>query len=115
MSAIIPVYNSQDTIKLAIRSIQNQEMENIEIILVNDKADANTTKTTEEIKKEDPRTSITHNDKRTSSLHSRCTGASAAKGKYITSADNDDTFSDKDVFEVSHDETEEEKHEIAPP
>ena len=39
ISAIIPVYNSQETIKLAIRSIQNQDMKNIEIILVNDLAD----------------------------------------------------------------------------
>ena len=112
MSAIIPVYNSQDTIKLAIRSIQNQEMENMEIILVNDKADANTTKILEEIKKEDPRISIIYNDKRMSSLYSRCIGVLAAKGKYITFVDHDDMFCDKDVFEVLYDETEEEKYDI---
>ena len=112
ITAIIPVYNSQDTIKLAIRSIQNQEMENIEIILVNDFADSNTTKIIEEMKKEDPRISIIYNEKRMSALYSRCIGVLAAKGKYIAFVDNDDMFCDKDVFEVLYDETEEEKYDI---
>ena len=34
ISAIVPVYNSQKTIKSALRSIQNQNMIDIEIILI---------------------------------------------------------------------------------
>ena len=35
VSVIIPLYNSQNTIKQAIKSIQNQKMIDIEIVLVN--------------------------------------------------------------------------------
>ena len=36
ISVVIPVFNCEKTIKSAVRSIQNQNMTNIEIILVND-------------------------------------------------------------------------------
>jgi len=36
ISVIIPVFNCQNTIKAAVRSIQNQNMADVEIILVND-------------------------------------------------------------------------------
>ena len=36
ISVVIPVYNCQNTIKFAVRSIQNQDMADIEIMLVND-------------------------------------------------------------------------------
>ena len=36
ISTVIPVYNCEKTIKAAVRSIQNQDMADIEIILVND-------------------------------------------------------------------------------
>ena len=112
ISAIIPVYNSQETIKLAIRSIQNQDMKNIEIILVNDLADNNTTKIIEDLKKEDPRIKIIYNEKKLATLHSRCIGILAAKGRYIIFVDSDDMFCDKDVFDILYDETEAEKYEI---
>ena len=112
ISAIIPVYNSQETIKLAIRSIQNQDMKNIEIILVNDLADSNTTKIIEDLKKKDPRIKIIYNEKKLATLHSRCIGILAAKGRYIIFVDSDDMFCDKDVFDILYDETEAEKYEI---
>ena len=42
ISVIIPIYNSQNTIKHSIRSIQKQNMKDIEIILVNDNSNDNT-------------------------------------------------------------------------
>ena len=48
ISAVIPVYNCQDMIKAAIRSIQNQDMSKIEIILVNDLSKDNSSKIIEE-------------------------------------------------------------------
>ena len=36
VTAIIPLYNSKKIILRSIRSIQNQDMKNIEIILVDD-------------------------------------------------------------------------------
>ena len=87
-------------------------MKNIEIILVNDLADNNTTKIIEDLKKEDPRIKIIYNEKKLATLHSRCIGILAAKGRYIIFVDSDDMFCDKDVFDILYDETEAEKYEI---
>jgi len=42
ISAIIPLYNCEKTIKAAVRSIQNQNLTDIEIILINDNSKDNT-------------------------------------------------------------------------
>ena len=44
ISVVIPAYKCQDVIKGVIRSIQNQKLTNIEIILVNDFSPDNTEK-----------------------------------------------------------------------
>ena len=111
-SVVIPVYNSQNTIKRTIRSIQNQNMLNIEIILVNDLPSDNTTKIIEEIQKEDPRIKIIYNQKNMGTLYSRCIGALEARGKYITQIDNDDIFSNKYIFNIIYNETENEYFDI---
>ena len=112
ISAIIPVYNSQNTIKRTIRSIQNQKMLNIEIILVNDLPSDNTTKIIEEMQKEDSRIKIIYNQKNMGTLYSRCIGALEARGKYLTTIDNDDLFSNRDIFNIIYYETENEYFDI---
>ena len=111
-SVVIPVYNSQNTIKRTIRSIQNQKMLNIEIILVNDLPSDNTTKIIEEMQKEDSRIKIIYNQKNMGTLYSRCIGALEARGKYITQIDNDDIFSNKYIFNIIYNETENEYFDI---
>ena len=46
VSVIIPIYNAQDTLKVAINSVINQTIrfENIELILVDDKSTDNSRK-----------------------------------------------------------------------
>ena len=63
VTAIIPVYNSKDIILRSIRSIQNQDMKDIEIILVDDFSTDNTTLYIENLKKEDSRIKIIKNKK----------------------------------------------------
>ncbi len=58
ISAIIPAYNCENTIKAAVRSIQNQNMSEIEIVLVNDNSKDNTFKIIQELSEEDPRIKI---------------------------------------------------------
>ena len=111
-SIIIPVYNSENYIRRAIRSIQNQNMLNLEIILVNDLPSDNTTKIIEEMKKEDPRIKIIYNQKNMGILYSRSIGAIEARGKYITTIDNDDLFINKDIFNIIYNETENEYFDI---
>ena len=63
ISAIVPVYNSQKTIKSALRSIQNQNMIDIEIILINDNSKDNSLEIIENIQKKDPRIIVINNKK----------------------------------------------------
>jgi len=98
ITVVIPVYNCEKTITRAIRSIQNQNITDVEIILVNDLSKDNSSYVIEQLIKEDPRIKLIYNQKNMGTLYSRCIGSLSAKGKYIFPLDNDDIFLDKDVF-----------------
>jgi len=74
VTIIIPLYNTGKRIKLIIRSIQNQNIEDIEIILVNDFSKDNTLEIIEKLKEEDPRITIINNSKNMGVLYSRSVG-----------------------------------------
>ena len=112
LTVIVPIYNSEPYIKKCIRSIQNQSMLDIEIILVNDVSTDNTLKIIEELQKEDPRIELINNEKNFGILYSRCIGVLNAKGKYIVPLDHDDFFFDKDVFKFIYEEAEETNFDI---
>ena len=112
ISVIIPVYNSEKVIKATIRSIQNQNMTDIEIILVNDCPTDNTTKIIENMQIEDPRIKIIYNNKSMGTLYSRSIGVLEAKGKYITCLDDDDLFIDKYLYDIIYNETDNEYFDI---
>ena len=98
VSAIIPVYNSKNYINRCIKSIQNQNLSNIEIILVNDFSTDDTLNYTLSLQEEDPRIKIINNKKNMGILYSRSVGALSAKGKYIFPIDNDDMFLGEELF-----------------
>ena len=102
ISSIIPIYNCEKTIKSAIRSIQNQNLSDIEIILVNDFSKDNSLKIIENLKKEDKRIIIINNKKNMGTLYSRCIGSLMSKGEYIFALDNDDMFFYEDIFDFVH-------------
>ena len=106
ITAIIPVYNSQQAIKSVIRSIQNQKMEEIEIILINDFSTDNSSKIIEEMQKEDPRIKIINNKKNMGILYSRCIGVLKGEGKYIINLNNNDFFLDNYIFDLTYFEAE---------
>ena len=58
ISAIITLFNSEKTIKTAIRSIQNQNEKDIEIIIIEDCSNDNSLREIEKLKKEDSRIKI---------------------------------------------------------
>ena len=64
ISLIIPMYNEEKNEKKVIRSIQNQNLQEIEIVCVNDNSNDNTLKILEELQKEDPRITILTNKKK---------------------------------------------------
>ena len=98
VTAVIPVYNSKNYINRCIKSIQNQNMSNIEIILVNDFSTDDTLNYTLSLQEEDPRIKIINNKKNMGILYSRSVGALSAKGKYIFPIDNDDMFLGEELF-----------------
>ena len=100
VSAVIPVYNSKQYIPRAIKSVQNQNFTELEIILVNDYSTDDTLSIILEIQREDQRIKIINNKKNMGILYSRCIGVLASKSKYIFPLDNDDMFLDKDVFQT---------------
>ena len=98
ISVVIPVYNCEKTIKRAIRSIQNQNFSDFEIILVNDLSNDNSLEIINNLRKNDPRIKIFNNHKNMGTLYTRSIGALYSNGKYIFPLDNDDMFLEKDVF-----------------
>ena len=108
----MPVYNDEKYIKKAVRSIQNQNMDDIEIILVNDFSSKNTLSYIEELQKDDPRIKIINNKKNMGTLYSRSIGALYAKGKYIFPLDSDDMFLDYDVFNTIYNAAKEDDYDI---
>jgi len=100
ISAVIPLYNSRNYILRAIRSIQNQNILNLEIVIVNDCSTDDSLSVVEKIQEKDARIKIVKNKKNMGILYSRSIGALSAKGKYIFPLDNDDLFLDEDVFET---------------
>ena len=112
ISIIVPIYNSYKTIKAAIRSIQNQKMKDIEIILINDHSKDNSTKIVKEMKEEDKRIKLLNNNKNMGILYSRCRGVLEAKGKYILTLDQDDMFFNEDLFDIVYEEAEKGNYDI---
>ena len=106
ISMIIPVYNKANDLYYSIRSVQNQKMKQIEIILVNDASTDDTLKAIEKLKEEDPRIKIINNEKNRRILYSKSIGALYANGKYILQLDQDDMFMSDNVFYRLYDEAE---------
>ena len=100
ISVVIPVYNSQEFIDRSIKSIQNQNILNLEIILVNDYSKDETLPFIENKQIEDPRIKIINNKKNMGILYSRSIGALSSKGEYIFPLDHDDMFLNNDIFET---------------
>ena len=98
ISVIIPVYNSEKTIYSSICSIQNQNYNNFEIILIDDFSNDNSSKIIKYLSEKDERIKIISNHKNMGSLYSRNIGVLMSKGRYIFGLDNDDLFFLNDIF-----------------
>ena len=106
ITAIIPLYNAKKYLFYSLRSIQNQKMKEIEIILVDDCSKDNTSKIIEEYMKEDERIRLIKNEKSRKILYSKSIGALNARGKYIMELDQDDLFIEDDIFDILYYEAE---------
>jgi len=100
ISIVIPCYNCKKFILRAIRSIQNQNFSNFEIVISNDGSTEDTLVFIEQLQKEENRIRIINNKINMGLLYTRCIGTLASKGKYIFPMDSDDMILDKDVFSI---------------
>ena len=112
ISVIIPIHNREKTIKRAVRSIQNQNLDLIEIILVNDCSIDNSINIIKELNKEDLRIKVIDNKKHMGTLYSRTIGTLISKGEYIFPLDSDDMYLSEDVFKVVYKEAYEKNIDI---
>ena len=89
VSIIIPVYNSESTLKRCIESVINQTYKNIEILIINDGSKDKSLNIMNEYKNKDERI-IVINQKNKGLSGARNTGINNATGDYITFIDSDD-------------------------
>jgi glycosyltransferase involved in cell wall biosynthesis len=106
ITAVIILHNSEKTIKTSIRSVQNQNISDIEIILVDDCSSDKSLKIINNMAEKDSRVKIIRNKKNRGSLYSRSIGTLNSKGRYIMALDSDDIFSNEFLFYKCYKESE---------
>ena len=92
ISVFIPVYNGEEYILTAIRSIQNQNFEEYEILIIDDKSKDNSLEIIYKEAEKDPRIRILKNKKNYGTLYTKSKGIKNSKGIYFLLLDQDDCF-----------------------
>ena len=106
ISVIISVYNREKFINSTLRSVQNQKMKDIEIIIVDDCSTDNSVNYIKEAQKIDPRIILLRNEKNMGSLYTKSKGIKNSKGKYVYTLDSDDMIAIDDYLTVLYEECE---------
>ena len=106
ISVTIPIYNGGKYLYYSLRSIQNQNMKDIEIILIDDCSTDDSASIIEKYMREDPRIKFIQNKKNRKVLYSKSIAALNSNGKYIFQFDHDDILIREDVLEMMYNEAE---------
>lgn len=97
VSIIVPIYNTEQYLDRCVKSLVNQTLKDIEIILVDDESPDNAPRMCDEYAKEDPRIRVIH--KKNGGLgFARNSGLEIATGEYIGFVDSDD-YVETNMFE----------------
>ena len=102
ISVILPSYNKENDIMKSIRSVQNQSLKNIEIIIVDDCSTDNSSKYFKYLIKTDPRIRLFTHLKNMSVWRSRIDGLLYSRGKYVIFFDIGDLYEDNYVLEDAY-------------
>lgn len=105
VSVIIPVYNTEEFVEDAVRSVMNQTLQEIEIIIINDGSTDNSQTILDKLATEDNRISIYKQQNEGLSI-TRNRGLSLAIGKYVYFMDSDD-FLESDALNYCYKRCEE--------
>ena len=98
ISVVVPSYNKKDILLKSVRSIQNQNFKNIEIIIVNDCSNDNSTEVFNYLLKTDPRIRIFHHMTNLGVWRTRLDGIFYSRGQYIILFDAGDLYEDNYVL-----------------
>ena len=90
VSIIIPMYNREKTIKMAVESILEQTCQDFELIIVDDCSTDNTDEVVASIK--DERIRYLKNERNSGAAVSRNRALREAKGRWIAFLDSDDLW-----------------------
>lgn len=90
VSVIMPVYNAEQYIKLAVESILNQTYRKFEFIIVDDASTDSTSKILKDFKKKDSRITLIRNKENLGVTKSLNKAVAKASGKYTIRMDADD-------------------------
>ena len=102
ISVIAVSFNKEQIIMKSIRSIQNQSLKNIEIIIVNDCSTDNSKNILKNLLDNDPRIRVFTHLKNLGLWRSRLDGFLYSRAKYIIHFDVDDQYTDNYVLEDSY-------------
>ena len=112
ISIVITIFNGEGFIRTALRSIQNQNFRDIEIIIVDDYSMDESVKLIKELMKEDQRIILIQNDANRGPLYTKSKGVLNAKGKYVMTLDVDDLYANQNVFSILYEKSEKENLDI---
>ena len=100
------MYNRDEYINSTIKSVQNQRMKDLEIIIVDDFSVDDSIKYVEEAQKSDSRIILIKNKKKMGTLFCKSIGVLYSKAKYILPLDSDDMICFENYTQVLYDESE---------
>ena len=91
VSVIVPVYNTEKYLRRCLDSLVNQTLDDIEIIIIDDKSPDNSALIIDEYKKKyDNKIKVIHNKINKGIGYNRNIGIKKSSGKYIMFIDSDD-------------------------
>ena len=91
ITVIMPAFNEEDFIEIAIKSVIDQDFKNLELLVIDDGSTDDTAKIVKRLKNEDSRIKLLENQGKGVSS-ARNTGIENANGNFICFLDGDDTF-----------------------
>ena len=97
LSVIVPLYNQEKYIEQCIKSIQNQKIEGLNIIVVDDGATDNSGRICDALAEKDSRISVIHQENK-GLAGARYAGIKFSNSEYVTFVDADD-FVDVSMYE----------------
>jgi glycosyltransferase involved in cell wall biosynthesis len=98
ITVLLLIFNQAHCLHKALRSIQNQSIKNLEIIIIDDCSTDNSNDLIKNYQKEDDRIILIRHEINQGKIKSRSDGIKLATGKYITLLDGDDALIHKDIL-----------------